>query len=557
MVRMVTSVHPAPSPVASRRSVGPVLAAFLIGFAAVTLPSVAEAGSPAQQVAARRDLYVKFHDDLTVRLRDGSLEDLGSGALVGARAALDRLTADGRARWQRVHTVDEERLTAIRSTAEARLHRVTPDLNTEFYLRCADSAASERAAATLRAVAVVEAVRAVATPVAPPATPKYVSNQGYLNPAPSGLDAKYAWSQFGNRGEGIRFADLEYTFNASHAEFPAITVVGGTPQDPGFGDSHGTAVLGIVASQDNGWGVTGMCGNASFHFAGTFTDGIWNVAGAITNCLATFEAGDVIIIEQQVAGPLYDGSSQAGLVPVEWELANYNAIVNAVGNGIIVVEAAGNGSQDLDAAIYSEGNGGHWPFLAANDSGAIIVGAGAAPAGSTTDRSRLWFSNWGSRVNVQGWGEKVTTTGYGDLYSAEGVNKYFTAGFNGTSSATPTVAGVCTLLQSVAKATSGTPIEPLALRASLMATGSPQTSGSAPLSQHIGPRPNLHAAVVELGLTCPVDLSHDGVVDGADLAMMMGAWGACSNCVSDFDGSGVVDGADLAELLAAWGACAP
>lgn len=557
MLRTVTSIQTRPSPIASRRAFVSALSAVLIGIALVSLPSTAEAAAPTQRVAEPRDLYVKFHDDLTVRLRDGSLEDLGSGALVASRAAIDRVTADGRARWQRVHTIDEARLAALRANAKSRLHRITPDLNTEFYLRCADGAAAERAAATLRSLSVVEAVRAVATPVAPPATPKYVSNQGYLNPATNGLDAKYAWSQFGNRGEGIRFADLEYTFNPSHAEFPAITVVGGPPQDPGFGDSHGTAVLGIVASQDNGWGVTGMCGNASFHFAGTFTDGIWNIAGAITNCLATFEPGDVIIIEQQVAGPLYDGSSQAGLVPVEWELANYNAIVNAVGNGIIVVEAAGNGSQDLDAAIYSEGNGGHWPFLAANDSGAIIVGAGAAPAGSTTDRSRLWFSNWGSRVNVQGWGEKVTTTGYGDLYSAEGPNKFFTAGFNGTSSATPTVAGVCTLLQSVAKETWGAPIAPLTLRASLMMTGSPQTSGSAPLSQHIGPRPNLHAAAVELGLTCPVDLSHDGTVDGADLAMMMGEWGACSNCVSDLDGSGAVDGADLAELLAAWGACAP
>ncbi|MBL9147517.1 MAG: hypothetical protein JNM94_02370 [Phycisphaerae bacterium] len=51
------------------------------------------------------------------------------------------------------------------------------------------------------------------------------------------------------------------------------------------------------------------------------------------------------------------------------------------------------------------------------------------------------------------------------------------------------------------------------------------------------------------------DLDHDGDVDGADLGILLGAWGPCPRrgaCEADFDSSGVVDGADLGAILGAW-----
>jgi len=51
----------------------------------------------------------------------------------------------------------------------------------------------------------------------------------------------------------------------------------------------------------------------------------------------------------------------------------------------------------------------------------------------------------------------------------------------------------------------------------------------------------------------PADLNGDGVVDGADLGMLLASWGACDACPADLSGDGVVDGADLGVLLAAWG----
>ncbi|MFG0274139.1 MAG: hypothetical protein ACF8QF_03690 [Phycisphaerales bacterium] len=54
----------------------------------------------------------------------------------------------------------------------------------------------------------------------------------------------------------------------------------------------------------------------------------------------------------------------------------------------------------------------------------------------------------------------------------------------------------------------------------------------------------------------PQDLNGDGLVDGADLGILLGAWGMCPDgqpCPADFNADGFVDGADLGVLLGAWG----
>lgn len=51
---------------------------------------------------------------------------------------------------------------------------------------------------------------------------------------------------------------------------------------------------------------------------------------------------------------------------------------------------------------------------------------------------------------------------------------------------------------------------------------------------------------------CPADFNGDTKVDGADLAVLLGAWGSSGG---DLDNNGVTDGADLAALLGAWGNC--
>ncbi len=63
-----------------------------------------------------------------------------------------------------------------------------------------------------------------------------------------------------------------------------------------------------------------------------------------------------------------------------------------------------------------------------------------------------------------------------------------------------------------------------------------------------------------LSCVCPSDLNDDGVVNGADLGILLGAWGpinSTSGCdrSADVDGNDVVDGADLGILLGSWGEC--
>ena len=54
---------------------------------------------------------------------------------------------------------------------------------------------------------------------------------------------------------------------------------------------------------------------------------------------------------------------------------------------------------------------------------------------------------------------------------------------------------------------------------------------------------------------CPADLTGDGEVNAADLALLLGAWGPNPGHPSDFNGDDEVDAADLAQLLGAWGPC--
>ncbi|MFO0826815.1 MAG: hypothetical protein U0572_01590 [Phycisphaerales bacterium] len=54
---------------------------------------------------------------------------------------------------------------------------------------------------------------------------------------------------------------------------------------------------------------------------------------------------------------------------------------------------------------------------------------------------------------------------------------------------------------------------------------------------------------------CPADLTGDAIVDAADLALLLGAWGSCGKCLADLVNDGVVDAGDLAIVLGAWGPC--
>lgn len=78
--------------------------------------------------------------------------------------------------------------------------------------------------------------------------------------------------------------------------------------------------------------------------------------------------------------------------------------------------------------------------------------------------------------------------------------------------------------------------------------------------ENLAPQPQCIGDIVASDTLMP---PADGVVDGADLAFLLGEWGTNAGSPADFVDSasfmpppdGVVDGADLAVLLGAWGAC--
>ena len=457
-------------------------------------------------------IYVKFRDDLPVRLRQGKLVALGanSDALDAATPLLNRLMAAG-ARWERRHTVPEEKLNELREKAQRNTGKAMADLNTAYILRLPKGLNAAAIIDELNALDSIETAQPMPLPAPDPVVGNYQSLQGYLNAAPGGVDADYAWTQLAGAGGNVWIGDIESNWNFNHTDLNSPTLIGPASTLTAQANiDHGTAVLGMLAGRNNAVGVTGIAYNTTLFVAARTTASGYDPAAAITRVTAALREGDVIVLEMQTDGPAAGGND---LVPIEWESASYDAIRIAVGDGIIVVEAAGNGSQNLDDPIF---NTGHAPFRSDHDSGAIIVGAGAVPGGSDTDRSRLSFSTYGSTVDLQGWGENVVTTGYGDLYSADGMNSFYTAVFNGTSSATPTVAGACAGLQAHHKITNfGAVLTPREVRDILRATGSPQIAGTNPVTQNIGPRPNLRAALsLVSGPSSWVDFAYGGTEAG-------------------------------------------
>lgn len=342
---------------------------------------------------------------------------------------------------------------------------------------------------------------------APPITADFTPRQGYLDAAPGGIDARFAWTQPGGRGAGVRVIDCEWGWRFTHEDLlqnQGGVVAGSATTSLDF-VNHGTAVLGEISGDRNGIGITGIAPDAVISASAFSVPS----ATAIRSAADRLGPGDIILLEIHRPGPNapMPRRGQLGYIAIEWWPDDFAAIRYAVEKGIVVVEAAGNGFEDLDAAIYDTRPAGFpasWrnPFNPANpSSGAVVVGAGAPPPGTHgsnwgPDRSRLDFSNHGRRVDVQGWGREVTSTGYGDLQGGSDADLWYTDRFSGTSSASPIVVGALACVQGVLRARGRIPLTPARARDLLRATGSPQQDAPGrPATQRIGNRPDLRQLI--------------------------------------------------------------
>ena len=348
----------------------------------------------------------------------------------------------------------------------------------------------------------------VSDPVINAGDDTFAAQQGYLDAAPDGIDARWAWTQLNGEGAGVGFIDLEQGWIPTHEDLAAAgpTLVFNDNRD-GVGTyigDHGTAVLGEVVGVDNNRGVVGIAPSVSYvrmvsHFEAASGTTL-HVADAIVAAITNMSAGDVLLLEVQRGSGL----------PTETDGADFDAIRLAVANGIVVVEAAGNGNNNLDNWTNAGGldilDRGSVNFT---DSGAIMVGAALSPL----PHNRAGFSSFGSRIDCYAWGENVVTSGYanrnggslGDDTTASRDDDY-TSDFGGTSGASPIVVGAALILQGMYKATVASVLSPLQMRSLLSnpATGTAQGGG---VAGNIGVMPNLRAIIEDtLGLVPDVYL---------------------------------------------------
>lgn len=317
----------------------------------------------------------------------------------------------------------------------------------------------------------------------PPATPLYTNEQQYITDY--GVDMAYAWN-LGLTGQGINIRDVEGSMNPDHEEFNERNVFFAENMTihPDFinEETHGTGVFGIMYADPGEYGVTGLAHGANevVMYSVVTVDAGYDTAFSISKSIEGSTEGDFVIYELQTDGALGEYG------PVEYEQPIWDLTKAATDAGIIIVAAAGNGAENLDAPEYQE-------YRDRGNSGAIIVGGGS----NDESHNRLWYSTYGERVDLQGWGWDVLTAGTGTAYKINDDNNQTYAWFNGTSSATPIVASCAVVLQSYYHENTGDYLSGTELKNILKETGKAQGTD---LEGNIGPLPSMPEAIEALDI---------------------------------------------------------
>ncbi|MEA9392547.1 S8 family serine peptidase [Acerihabitans sp. TG2] len=330
-------------------------------------------------------------------------------------------------------------------------------------------------------------------------TPDFINRQDYLRgqgpQGQIGIEADYAW-RLNVLGQGIRCADIEWSFNFNHEDLVGPNFIPVLPTTNTRFNDHGAAVASVIMARNNGFGLLGAnYGLDAFYGVSELTRGRVN---GIAEGLLRLRAGDVFLYEMQTGGRLVtrpNGVTEPELITPDFDRGVWDITRTATNAGVIVIATAGNGAGDLDHPYYNA-------FRNRGDNGIIRLGAG-----TRIGRHRASFSTFGSPIHVQGWGDwSVTSAGYGALFNA-GPNRNYTHTFSGTSAAGPIVAAAAIAIQSWYKARFQRVLAPRAMRDLLISTGTPQGTGG-----HIGPLPNIRRAIAALNVTPTYPLWRRGVV---------------------------------------------
>lgn len=494
------------------------------------MPAVKPAYTYVTEHVQKDRIIVKFQEGAAVRLRAGKHVSLKGTDLSAFHALLKNYPG---ATVHRLFSRTEEELDREKEAAEQHSGWQLADLNLYYVIALHPGISVPEVEALVNALNALEVIEIAypdvndALPFAdiPPTTPNFQPNQGYLSPAPQGIDALYAWGFPGGDGAGTKFIDVEYGWHLTHEDLKTpffqagINNDGDTPSIYFANSYHGTAVLGEVIAQRNSYGMTGIAPAANFGISSAHQSSTESsTAQAINAAAAELGPGDVILVELQSTGPstgepctcscLVDPPNTT-FVPVEYYQDRYDAIRAATARGIVVVEPAGNGTANLDHAVY---NGVF--NRAVRDSGAIMAAAGEVVHNAQIGQyvytgKAACFTNYGSRIDVNAWGVAVHTTGGdGTLFKGDpaspDLNQYYTLNFGGTSGASPIVVGAVLSIQGYMQQLLGSKLDPLAMRTLLTQTGTPQSGLE---TRHIGPMPNLRTAFTRLQTNPPPAIS--------------------------------------------------
>jgi subtilisin family serine protease len=264
-----------------------------------------------------------------------------------------------------------------------------------------------------------------------------LNNTGSVGVAGADIDAPEAWDHT-QGSDTVIIAIIDEGVDTTHPDLqnkivtPYDAVDGDNDQTPISWDGHGTACAGIAAAVTaNGLGVAGVAWQAK----------IMPVRIALTNCPDCDWITDVDTIEDGLRTAVDRGAhvlsnSWGGGLPSN---AITSAIDYAISKDRVVVFAAGNDSGPVD-----------YPGDLSTSRTIITVSAtnewDEFKTTTSQDGEFWWGSNFGPEVNIAAPGVHIVTT---DIHGSDGyASGDYLPDFNGTSSATPFVAGAAALLLS-------------------------------------------------------------------------------------------------------------
>ncbi|MES2657211.1 MAG: S8 family serine peptidase [Verrucomicrobiota bacterium] len=274
----------------------------------------------------------------------------------------------------------------------------------------------------------------------------------------SDLNIETAWNYpaaTGSRGTGIRIGVVDDGLETGHPDLsPNVDTANdkdwnGNDADPnpGSGDDHGTSCAGNAAAKgNNGIGVSGTAPEATLV-------GMRLIAAAVTDAQeaeAMTYLPDVIQIKTNSWGPADNGNALDGPGPLTIAALQTAATTGRNGKGSIILWAGGNGGDVSDNSNYDAyANSIYTIAIGATDSfgrrsyysepGAnLVVCAPSSGRYTTTPATSALGITTVDRSGALGYNSGSTADEIADAN--------YTQTFGGTSSATPSAAGVVALM---------------------------------------------------------------------------------------------------------------